>query len=152
MAKHLGVCPICEQSFTRNRPLRGITCSPKCRTAYRRKFGKGWPDKFPIGTIRIRKCKGGYRYAFRKTESGWMFEHHYVLGGISKGQVTHHVNGNTLDNRPENLRVLTPSEHAHLHCAKGIAFTTWARKYQRCIQCGTMERKHRAFGLCINCY
>ena len=28
----------------------------------------------------------------------------------------------------------------------------WALKYDRCQNCGTQERKHRARGLCIACY
>lgn len=29
----------------------------------------------------------------------------------------HHVNGDTLDNRPENLALLVINDHSKLHCA-----------------------------------
>ena len=39
----------------------------------------------------------------------------YYHGPIPSGHVVHHENGNTLDNRVENLACMTPSEHARLH-------------------------------------
>ena len=34
---------------------------------------------------------------------------------LKKGEIVHHVNGNIRDNRPENLQVMTQSEHIELH-------------------------------------
>src|SRR4030066_1238473 len=34
---------------------------------------------------------------------------------LKKGEYTHHVNGNKLDNRPENLEVITTLSHNRLH-------------------------------------
>ena len=28
----------------------------------------------------------------------------------------------------------------------------WAKKYDRCVECGTTDRKHEGHGLCYNCY
>ena len=39
----------------------------------------------------------------------------FILNGHLDGFVVHHKNHNTKDNRIENLEVLTPLEHKHLH-------------------------------------
>lgn len=36
--KHTGICTVCNETFSRNRPLRGSTCSPECRGALRKKL------------------------------------------------------------------------------------------------------------------
>lgn len=40
---------------------------------------------------------------------------HYCYGDMPKGWVTHHINVNSQDNRPENLVQLTNEEHSRLH-------------------------------------
>ena len=59
-------------------------------------------------------------------------------------EVVHHINGNKLDNSPENLEVITRSEHATMH---GHNRT----KMVACLRCGKV-RKHHGRGLCSNCY
>jgi len=42
----------------------------------------------------------------------------YIKRKLSKKEYVHHKNGNTQDNRIENLEIKTPSEHANIHCPK----------------------------------
>lgn len=49
-----------------------------------------------------------------------MFEHRFIMEQhlsrpLRKDEVVHHINGDTLDNRIENLQVMTKSEHHILH-------------------------------------
>ncbi len=67
----------------------------------------------PLGSIRI--CsRGGYRYV--KTEDGWRQEHRLVMG-LTKGDglIAHHDDEDKLNNHPDNLRVMTQSEHVAMH-------------------------------------
>lgn len=58
-------------------------------------------------------------------------------------EVVHHINGIKTDNRPENLQVMTNSEHVKLHQIKA--------KPKICKRCGR-ERLIHGRGLCANCY
>lgn len=69
---------------------------------------------------------GGYRVIFwpghpLARRHGYVSEHRLVAyeAGlpVTCETVIHHKNGDRLDNRLENLEVLTPSEHSRLHWA-----------------------------------
>lgn len=38
---------------------------------------------------------------------------------LLRSEIVHHINGDVTDNRPENLQVMTQSEHAKLHSKSG---------------------------------
>ena len=53
-------------------------------------------------------------------EHRWIAEQH-IGRKLLPTEHVHHINGDKLDNRVENLRVLTDSEHMSLHRSKDIS-------------------------------
>src|SRR5262245_48196503 len=82
---------------------------------------------------------------------GYVAEHRLVWweahGPIPDNCVIHHLSGDTLDNRLQNLQMMTRSAHTRLHMTCG-----WARKHDCCTACGTTSVPHYARGLCQLCY
>ncbi len=75
----------------------------------------------PLGSRRI---KQGRWYV--RTENGWEAEHRLVMTEklgrpLVEGEVVHHINNDARDNRPENLEVLTNSEHIRRHSVHAFA-------------------------------
>lgn len=62
------------------------------------------------GYVRLRWLIGPQTYAEA-------YEHRLVMGLPPRHMHVHHINGDKLDNRRENLVVLTASEHQKLHAA-----------------------------------
>jgi hypothetical protein len=51
---------------------------------------------------------------------GWIYEHRYVMEihlgrTLDKNEDVHHIDGNKINNNPDNLKVLSQKEHARLH-------------------------------------
>jgi hypothetical protein len=75
------------------------------------RFDRNGPTKISISTY-------GYRQYFRENKR--IYEHRDIaeqmLGRtLRPNETVHHKNGNKTDNRPDNLEIITRSEHMRLH-------------------------------------
>ena len=75
------------------------------------------------------RTSSGYLQFLDMQSGRWEFVHRRViekrLGPIPSGWHVHHINGDKLDNRFENLALVHPKVHARLHAMQG-----------RCYRCG----------------
>jgi hypothetical protein len=63
----------------------------------------------------------------------------------------HHLNEDKADNRIENLRVVSASEHKRLYHPQP-KIERWSRNHDACVECGTRDHPHGGNGLCKACY
>lgn len=112
----------CGVSFETFRPERAKYCSKKCFYKYRTRprglsykikaSNVGW-FKFRGGTIN----RKGYRVVNKRLEHRSIMEK-YIGRKLHTNEVIHHINGNKLDNRLENLQLLSKIEHDKFHRGK----------------------------------
>lgn len=103
-------CLNCDETFTPIRRSKGLYCSNRCANA-----------AVSRATIEQRAdaMRGrGKGRSYRKRNG--RHEHRIVaeqkLGrSLRPGEIVHHIDGNFLNNDPDNLAVMTQSEHIRLH-------------------------------------
>lgn len=128
-------CPECRAEF-RTRKSEQKYCGNDCRYQAARhtpnpgtyKPGRANERNVPVGTVRIRvRQRDGRSRAWIKIRqtnhpSDWIpFAQHVweqVHGPIPIGLVLHHQNRDPLDDRLENLQLLTRAEHLREHRAE----------------------------------
>ena len=106
-------CVICGKEFLprkKNRQESQKTCSAKCRNAYVSIIGE------PKRTAILKSRNKGHSYR----KSHYRHEHRIVMERILgrsllPNEIIHHIDGDKLNNNPENLMLLTRAEHALLH-------------------------------------
>jgi len=151
-------------------PRQCPDCFGKLRNpeAYRESTRTRWqrfphPKLRPVGSTRVDSFGNiSYRSIKVGEPSRWRHEHRVVaemlLGRpLIAGEIVHHLNHDTLDNRPENLMVMSVGTHSSHHSRgnqhnKGKRLASWSRFFGACTDCGTREIPHAAKGLCNNCY
>lgn len=104
------------------------------RFCSRRCAGLGLNPRTPDGEFKA-------RYRKVKTADGRnMMEHRYVMEQVlgrrlMRSEQVHHKNHDRLDNRPENLEIVTSSEHGLRH--------TWRPITKTCVICGQEFTPHK---------
>lgn len=140
-------CEVCGKEFRtfpcyENTKRKRRFCSKKCESIHKKSHNtiQHWEG----GSV---SSSTGYKYV--TFEGGRIEEHRLVMmkhlgRRLEEGEVVHHINGNRLDNRIENLQLLTNKEHASLHARM-------RKKTIICRMCGE-EKDHYGRGLCHTCY
>lgn len=113
---HEKKCPLCDREFV----CIGkdtVCCTISCGNRHFRRFGEDsnrWKGgKADIGT--------GYRMILvSRNPRKYVFEHRLVMERILgrkllPAEIVHHMNEDKSDNRPENLKVMSRSEHIRIH-------------------------------------
>ncbi len=108
------VCRACgAERETINTGNKGVYCNKACRADRERK-GRAAPCRYQQGGYWMLRWNEGGRYV-------WQFEHRAVWeshnGPIPDGSewVVHHLNGDKLDNRIENLQLMRRADHTSHH-------------------------------------
>jgi len=131
--------------------VEGCTCRPVakglCQNHYALQRRNGTPVRTRVFTNEY--IKDGYKYV-RVGKRHYEPEHRIVMERFMKRHLTsaeqvHHIDGDTLNNSPSNLQIVTRSEHMRLHVprklnyaavkdirkqvAEGVSHPTLAKKY-----------------------
>lgn len=147
----LSMIPIWEQQ--KNRKRKKWTDESKTKLSHNMS-GMNHPRAVPILSERIKYSRNLPYIVIKINASGrWIYKHRYIMEQhlcrqLQTYEFVHHVNGDTLDNRIENLCVLFHGEHTSLHST----VIQWATNYKSCQACNTIDKKHVAHGLCTSCY
>lgn len=131
-------CKFCDKSFyiKRDRLAKGggKFCSIKCKDEWWKGKTKIGSNKFEKGhipdTFKGWRFHAGYKDIYSPdhphcSKQKYVSEHRLVMEKhigryLTNDEVVHHKNENKLDNRIENLELMTNSEHVRIHTIKRV--------------------------------
>lgn len=139
-------CLVCGSDFQTYRSKillgRGKYCSKECsmkitnqifsKNGENSRFKKGQIPTNKVGFTLTRARKDGkcYRLIYKPehpacSKRGYVREHRLVMEEsinryLSANEIVHHKNGDTLDNRIENLQLMTGEEHRREHLKDNV--------------------------------
>lgn len=127
------VCKHCGKRFRVRPGLKNRAyCSFKCKQTYvARSTAKQRADRMRFNGTKTKYIKFMGRHLHR------VMAEQKIGRRLQNGEVVHHVDGNSLNNDPDNLVVITQSIHASIHSTKN----------RQCTVPGC-TRKHVARGMC----
>ena len=86
--------------------------------------------------MNYKKTKKGYLRYIKDNEGKLRFEHSVIWekynGKIPLGMQIHHIDGNKLNNKIENLQLVTPFEHKRIHSGCRIVNGEWEKPCKIC--------------------